>query len=257
MATNGHALGASTSESKIILYTNHLCPYAHRAHITLEELKLPFEEVIIDLAAPREPWYLEINPRGLVPSIKYSANGSQKQEIITESAIVAQFLADTFPSHLLPASTTNPLRRARIAFFTDTWSTKVSSQMFATIMSSGGPEEKQRLALEWAAAVEKEIEPLLADASPFFGGSSELTMAEVITAPFVLRWEYLSKDGTLLPTVFWEKLSALPNFSKWARAMAAKESVTKIFDGEKFLSGTKARVEKNKAAAVAAAQSKK
>lgn len=47
---------------QIILYTNHRCPYAHRAHITLEELGLPYEEVIIDLDKPREPWYLKVNP---------------------------------------------------------------------------------------------------------------------------------------------------------------------------------------------------
>jgi len=46
----------------ITLYTNHGCPYAHRAHIALKELKLPYEEVIIDLDKPREPWYLEVNP---------------------------------------------------------------------------------------------------------------------------------------------------------------------------------------------------
>lgn len=50
------------AEPQIILYTNHRCPYAHRAHIALEELGLPFEEVIIDLTKPREPWYLKINP---------------------------------------------------------------------------------------------------------------------------------------------------------------------------------------------------
>lgn len=47
---------------KITLYTNHKCPWAHRAHIALKELGLDFEEVIIDLTKPREPWYLEVNP---------------------------------------------------------------------------------------------------------------------------------------------------------------------------------------------------
>ncbi len=47
---------------KITLYTNHGCPYAHRAHIVLKELGLPYEEVIIDLMKPREEWYLKINP---------------------------------------------------------------------------------------------------------------------------------------------------------------------------------------------------
>jgi glutaredoxin len=50
------------SAPKIILYTNRLCPWAHRAHIALKELGLDFEEVTIDLNTPREPWYLEINP---------------------------------------------------------------------------------------------------------------------------------------------------------------------------------------------------
>lgn len=55
---------------KIILYTNHICPWAHRAHIALKELGLQYEEVIIDLDTPREPWYLEVNPV-LIPSASH------------------------------------------------------------------------------------------------------------------------------------------------------------------------------------------
>lgn len=122
MATNGTTNGHTTHNMapKIILYTNHHCPYAHRAHIALEELNLPFEEVIIDLQTPRPQWYLDINPRGLVPAIKYSVPDIMDDEIITESGIVAQFLCDSFPSHLLPASKESPfsaLKRARIGFF--------------------------------------------------------------------------------------------------------------------------------------------
>jgi glutathione S-transferase len=50
------------SVPKITLYTNRGCPYAHRVHIALKELELPYEEVIIDLDKPREPWYLKVNP---------------------------------------------------------------------------------------------------------------------------------------------------------------------------------------------------
>jgi len=50
------------SVPKITLYTNHGCPYAHRVHIALKELELPYEEVVIDLDKPREPWYLKVNP---------------------------------------------------------------------------------------------------------------------------------------------------------------------------------------------------
>ena len=56
--TSVHVNGTSggAAEPKIHLYTNHRCPYAHRAHITLEELGLPFEETIIDLDTPRPQW---------------------------------------------------------------------------------------------------------------------------------------------------------------------------------------------------------
>lgn len=50
-------------EYKVTLYTYHGCPYAHRVHIALAELGVKYEEVLVDLDKPREPWYLEkINP---------------------------------------------------------------------------------------------------------------------------------------------------------------------------------------------------
>ena len=45
----------------IILYTNHGCPWAHRAHIALSELGLPYKEEIIDLTTPRTKEYLAVS----------------------------------------------------------------------------------------------------------------------------------------------------------------------------------------------------
>ena len=118
--------------------------------------------------------------RGLVPAIKYSG-GLLHDEIITESAIVAQFLCDSKPSHLLPASDSSleaALFRARVNFFVDTWNTKIGSYMFSMFRAESN-EEKEAKSKEWVAAVQKEIEPLLATAGPFFGGSKDLTFAEV------------------------------------------------------------------------------
>src|SRR6187402_1527415 len=100
----------SVSAPSITLYTNYGCPWAHRAQIALAELGLEFKTEIIDLTVPRTPEYLKINPRGLVPALDY--NGT----IITESGIVAQFLADAHPSHLLKTSNEEggALQRAKI-----------------------------------------------------------------------------------------------------------------------------------------------
>lgn len=63
--TNVTTFKMGSTGDKITLYTNHRCPWAHRAHIAIKELGLEYEEVIIDLDTPREPWYLEINPVSL------------------------------------------------------------------------------------------------------------------------------------------------------------------------------------------------
>ncbi|KAM0187720.1 hypothetical protein ACHAPI_011040 [Fusarium lateritium] len=225
----------SQPQSDITLYTNHKCPFAHRAHITLEELGLPFKEEIIDLDTPRSPEYLQINPRGLVPTIIH--NG----QTITESAIVAQFLVDAYPNTLLPASSdrNGPLVRARIGFFTDTYSNKVQSHIGKAIYRAKTDDEINEATDDILAGILKEIEPLLKDAAPFFGGSDKLTFAEVLTAPFVIRLLTLSKHG-VLPTNLVSRLEQeTPNFYRWAQAIGKNASVLKIYDEEQIVQGTK------------------
>lgn len=178
-----------------------------------------------------------------MPAIKYSVPGIMENEVITESQIVAQFLCDNFPSHLLPASNESPLsalRRARINFFVDTWNTKVSG--FQQTAMRAGPTEKDSICKEWAIAMEKEIEPLLNDAAPFFGGSKELTFAEVMAAPFLVRWCSFARDGELLPATFLEALDSLPNISRWRKAIEGSESVMKVYNEKAVIEGSKARI---------------
>ncbi|KAJ5745821.1 hypothetical protein N7520_011003 [Penicillium odoratum] len=218
------------SAPKIILYTNHLCPWAHRAHIALKESGLDYEEVIIDLDTPREPWYLEINPRGQVPTLSYNGN------IIAESGIIAQFIADAHPSTLLPPSGTaeNALVRARISFLVDSFFNKVVPHFLASIRSAS-EEERDAAAQALAAAAAKEIEPLLAETDgkgPFFGGNEKITLAEVQSGSFLLRILGFTKPEHGLVS---KNLPALleaqaPRFKRWAEATAQQESVNFIFD---------------------------
>ncbi|KAA8914531.1 thioredoxin-like protein [Sphaerosporella brunnea] len=213
--------------AKLTLYTNRFCPWAHRAHIALAELGLEFEEVTIELDKPREPWYLEINPRGLVPALKYN------DEIIIESGIITQFLADAYPSHLEPTPTSpeTALKRARINLFVETFTSKVAGILYGTIILANTAQEKAAKANATIAAIKSDIAPLLQDAAPFFGGSKELTLAEVNAASFVLRIYTLGKEEYgLLPAFLLPELRKIEVWQKWVDAVLAKESVTAIFD---------------------------
>lgn len=140
----------------------------------MAELKLPFEEETVDLSVPRTAEYLAVNPRGLVPSLLYNGH------VITESAIVAQFLADAHPSHLIPIGGTpeGALARARINFFVDTFFSKAHPHYHRALFASS-EGEAEKAAAEFIKQLEKEVEPLLGDAGPYFGGSQTLTLAEV------------------------------------------------------------------------------
>ena len=91
-------------------------------------------------------------------------------------------MADAYPSHVLPAagSPDAALTRARINFFVDTWFSKAGSYFYKILMA-GSEDEKAKLSQEFVDVVGKEIEPLLKDAKPFFGGSQKVTLAEVST----------------------------------------------------------------------------
>jgi len=224
---------------KLTLYTNHGCPWAHRAHVALAELGLEFDEVIIDLGKPREPWYLEINPRGLVPSLKIG------DDIIIESAIVTQYLADAYPESKLAPQTGTPeaaLKRAQINIFVDTFTSKLLPPYMGAIFQAKTDEEKVELANNFVETVEKQIAPMLKDAAPFFGGSKDVTLAEVNTASFVVRiYAFGKPDLGFFPDFLLEKLSTIDPWKKWVDAVLAKDSVTHIFNEKEAIENLKIR----------------
>ncbi|KAK7522402.1 glutathione-S-transferase-like protein omega 1 [Phyllosticta citriasiana] len=215
----------------ITLYTFPDCPDCQRIHILLTELKLPFEQVFIDINKPREQWYLDINPRGLVPSLALTfSNTLLTHEILTESSVIAQFICDSRPSHVLPSPTsspTAPLRRARVQLYVDAFMGKLGSQSRAALLAEhpGGQGEGE---------------------GPFLGREGTLSLAEILTAPFLLRFYALSSRG-ILPKSFKQGLEALPHFGPWAKAVIAHPSVKENWDEESGVQRAEAMLAKVRA----------
>ncbi|ESZ99095.1 hypothetical protein SBOR_0505 [Sclerotinia borealis F-4128] len=228
---------------KIILYTSYACPWAHRSQIALAELGLEFETVLIDLSIPRTPEYLAINPRGLVPALSY--NG----EILTESGVISQFLVDAHPSHLEKTSREEggALQRAKYSFFIETYFSKVASHVVKAGIGKTS-EEREQAATNAIDAIVKEIEPLLQNAAPFFGGSERLTFVEVQIGSFILRLLAFSKYDGLLPKSLLTLEEKAPAFWKWANATSKEKSVTYIWDEPAIAKKQLERYEKVRAA---------
>lgn len=153
---------------------------SNRAKVALKELELPFEERFINVDGPRPAEFLKINPRALVPVLVFN------DEIVIESAVVCQFLCDIYPSHLLPPPTTaeGALRRAKVSYFTDAYWSKFHTVLFR-LFEAESKADTEAIVEDAVDGIVKEVEPLLADASPFFGGSDKLTLAEVSSRTIV------------------------------------------------------------------------
>ncbi len=80
--------------------------------------------------------------------------------------------------------------RARIAFFVETYFATANTYYYPAIAAPTN-EEASALGALFATAIRTEIEPLLYDADPFFGGSQTLTMAEV--SPFLV-WSAMLRE---------------------------------------------------------------
>ncbi|KUI67146.1 Glutathione S-transferase Z2 [Cytospora mali] len=213
------------TENKLILYTNYTCTWANRANVCLTELGISFEERIINVDGPRPADFLAINPRGLVPVLIFN------DQVIIESAITCQFLCDIYPSHLcpLPTTTEGALRRAKMSFFIDAYWTKFHTILFQ-LFEAPTKEHEESIIDHAITGIKSEVEPLLADASPFWGASDKLTLAEVMMGPFVIRAVMLSKNG-VYPTSLYTRIEAeTPNFHRWAVATSSHPSIARLVD---------------------------
>jgi hypothetical protein len=52
--------------SELVLHTNHICPFAQRAWLTLEELGVPYRQQIVSIAAgEKDPAFTELYQKAL------------------------------------------------------------------------------------------------------------------------------------------------------------------------------------------------
>ncbi|KAL5612568.1 hypothetical protein BROUX41_004337 [Berkeleyomyces rouxiae] len=215
------------SSPKFTLYTNRGCPWCRRVHAALNELGTEVEEVTIDLSKPRPDWYLKINPKGQVPTLVYD------DKVVSESDVITRFFADREPSHLvkIPGEEGAEAQRAQYDAFVNQFLELAQKPVMGTIFA--GIEMTSERADEVLDKIATTLEPQLASAKPFFGGSDKLTLVEVLTGPFLSMLFDLAIPEFKFPAN-WNSLveSKTPVFYKWAKATANHDSISFTWNKE-------------------------
>ena len=89
---------------ELVFYTNPMSR-GRIARWMLEEIGQPYHTEVLDFGTTmKEPEYLAVNPMGKVPSVRHG------DVVVTETAAICAYLADTFPQAGLAPSSGDPLR---------------------------------------------------------------------------------------------------------------------------------------------------
>eukprot|EP01097_Dermamoeba_algensis_P004955 TRINITY_DN3160_c0_g1_i1.p1 TRINITY_DN3160_c0_g1~~TRINITY_DN3160_c0_g1_i1.p1 ORF type:complete len:224 (-),score=38.61 TRINITY_DN3160_c0_g1_i1:136-807(-) len=172
------------------LYSNPICPYAHRAYWASKEkgVDVEFVEIPLDDNDPKYQRYeKEINPRGTVPALQVD------DKFVFESAIIAEYFEDAYKGQGTALLPSDAYLRSQIRLFTDSFG-EVSGLLYNLLRTSDA-EKSQSLQKELTAKLKTVVDFLNANGKegPFFLGR-DFSLAEIMTIPFFARFSVTLKQ---------------------------------------------------------------
>jgi glutathione S-transferase len=201
-------------ERPIKLYDFASSPNCQRVVVVLEEKKLPYEKVPVDLKKmeQKKPDFLKLNPYGKVPVIIDGAT------VLYESLIINEYLEEKYPeAPLLPKE---PGKRAKVRILLD-YGMNHLDPPYQKIRKEMMKDEKERdqQAIEGAR---KELRHLLGRFERELGDQEYLAGDfSLVDAALIPRFARLVGMG-VLPD------ASLPRIGQWIERMKRRPSVQKI-----------------------------
>jgi glutathione S-transferase len=160
-------------------------------------------------------------------------------EIIIESNVIAEFVADLFPkAELRPEghSADAALKAAKMRLFVEVWQSKVQGSIFAPFFGPGDKDAPTKI----LNGLKNDIVPLLKESGGPYVLGKEFSMAEVLTHSFVLRLFAFAKAGFYGDELYGQ-LQEITEVKTWHDAIVARESVKKIWNEKDLVDAMKER----------------
>lgn len=183
-------------------------------HIALEEAGLQYDAVPVDLSTKivAGKSYLKINPKGAVPALELDSG-----ELLTENAVILQYIAELKPgAHLMPNGNSK-MERYRTLEWLNFIATEIHKG-FTPLWNPTAPEETKRLA---KATLDKKFDYINThlEKSDFLMGK-QFTLPDIYLT-VMLGWAKHHKiDLTQMPALmgFEERVKMRPAVQKTLKA---------------------------------------
>ena len=177
---------AHSSPNPLTLYGGWFCPFVQRAWITLHEKGVPHRYVEIN-PYRKDRELLDLNPRGLVPTLRVPAGGEGGEDrALYESLVVCEYLDEAYGGEgekLLPGT---PYERARCRLWIDHVATRIVPAFYRVLQHT--PEKPYALSearqelVSHVKTFVREMDPK----GPWFLGE-KFSLVDVAMAPWAKR----------------------------------------------------------------------
>jgi len=198
--------------------TPHACSFA--THIVAQEAGLPFEPVWVDLRGKTLPDgsdFTQINPKGQVPALQ-----TDDGQVLTEVAVILQYLADQKPQSGLLASQLG-MDRYRVL----EWVNYVSSELhkgFGPLFNPSTPAEYRAIAIERLQDRFTWLDNTLASRQYLHGSAFTIADAYCYT---VMQWAHFHQLD----------LAAWPNLVQYLQRVGQRDAVKKASEVQQAAAG--------------------
>ncbi|GAA5831762.1 hypothetical protein JCM11251_003870 [Rhodosporidiobolus azoricus] len=202
---------AHAKENPLVFHAGWFCPFVQRVWITLEEKGIDYQYNEVN-PYHKEPHFLKINPKGLVPAIEYHGKA------LYDSLIVMEFLESAFPSStpLLPS---DPIEAGltRLAL------TQMSSAVipnFYKLSQAQEPEAQAEAREAFVKGLKELVEQWFVEGKKWARGD-EFGWLDAALAPWIVRSFLLEEHRAF------KKEEVNERFVKWAEDILARDSIKK------------------------------
>lgn len=206
------------------LYAGWFCPFVQRVWAVLEEKQIPYQYIEVN-PYHKQKSLLELNPRGLVPTLQYD------NKPLYESTVICEFLQDAYPDHGIKLLPPDPYMRARMRIWVDFVGTRVIPAFHRFLQFQPGQQgEKtiQDVRGEFLNTLTQFAEAMN-DKGPFFLGENP-TLVDFVMAPWVVRlWaiDHFKEGGLGIPEEGkgGEQEKNWARWKKWSSAIEGRKSI--------------------------------
>jgi len=213
---------AHRAEQPLKLYSGWFCPFVQRAWTVLEEKNIPYEYIEVN-PYDKPASLLELNPRGLVPTLQYD------NKPLFESTVICEFLEEAYPDHTPHLLPKDPYARARTRIWTDFTTSRIipSFHRFLQHQPASDVEGLEKHRQDFLGKL-KELTAELDPEGPFFMGK-EPGLIDFVIAPWIVRlWIFDHFKGGLgipEPGKGGADEATWSRYRKWAEALEERPSI--------------------------------